>query len=121
MPETYIHPSPEQLEAISKLDADGPIVMLNLLRFRPDGGAETYARYAEAAAPFLQKSGASVRYMGDVAATVIGGERWDEVLLVEYPSTRAFFEMVGDPKYPAQLRTDALVDSRLYCMQTRTR
>jgi len=96
-----------------------PIVMLNLLRFNPDGGAETYARYAEAAAPFLAKSGASLRYVGDVATTLIGGERWDEIVLVEYPSPQAFFDMVGDPAYPSRIRASALLDSRLYCTQER--
>jgi hypothetical protein len=39
MSDSYIHPSPEQIEALSNLDLDGPVVMLNLLRFAPDGGA----------------------------------------------------------------------------------
>ena len=119
MPETYIHPTPEQIEALRKLDLAGPLVMLNLLRFNPDGGAEAYAHYGEQAAPFLQKAGAKVRYLGDVAATVIGGDAWDEVILVEYPSTAAFFEMTGNPDYPGDVRAGALLDSRLYCTQER--
>ena len=117
MAETYINPSRAQLEALQKLDVEGPLVMVNLLRFKPDGGAETYARYGEQAAPFLAKAGAKVRYLGRVAATVIGGEEWDEVILVEYPSKAAFFAMTGNPDYPGGLRTDALLDSRLYCTQ----
>ncbi len=119
MSDTYIHPSPEQIDALRKLDLDGPLVMLNLLKFNPDGGAEAYARYGEQAAPFLQKAGAKVRYLGDVAATVIGGEDWDEIILVEYPSTAAFFEMTGNPDYPGDVRAGALLDSRLYCTQER--
>ena len=117
MSETYIHPSQEQIAAIQKLDVDGPLVMLNLLRFKPESGAQEYQRYVEAAAPFLARSGATVRYLGDVAGTVIGAEEWDRVILVEYPSKQAFFEMTGDPDYPSEIRAGALADSRLYCTQ----
>lgn len=117
MADTYINPSREQIEALAKLDPQGPIVMVNLLKFAPDGGAEAYARYGEKAAPFLAEAGAKVRYLGDVAATVIGGEEWDEVILVEYPSLKAFFEMTQNPDYPGDVRSGALLDSRLYCTQ----
>jgi len=115
MSETYIHPSPENLAAMQAANVDGPIVMLNLLRFAPDGGEAQYRRYGEAAAPFLARSGASIRYLGRGAATVIGApeEIWDEVILVEYPSKQAFFDMTGDPDYPSDIRAGALVDSRL--------
>lgn len=115
MPETYINPSREQIEAFARMDLEGPLVMLNLLKFNPEGGAETYARYGQAAAPFLQAAGATVRYLGNVAATVIGGEEWDEVILVEYPSRAAFIEMTQNPDYPSEIRSGALLDSRLYC------
>jgi uncharacterized protein (DUF1330 family) len=117
--DTYLSPNPEQLKALMEMPVEGPIVMLNLLKFRPDGGAEDYAEYGRLAAPFLEKSGATIRYLGDVAATMIGGEEWDEVILVEYPSKQAFLEMTGHPDYPVDARGDSLVDSRLYCMQDR--
>jgi len=120
MDETYINPSPDQMKAIAALDLDGPIVMLNLLRFAPDGGAEEYARYSAAAMPFLREAGAVVPYLGDGVATVIGPDAWDEVILVEYPSVRAFLGMVGHPDYPSALREGALTDSRLYCTQRRS-
>ncbi len=120
MSENHVHPSPEQITALSEMDLDGPLVMLNLLRFAPDGGAEEYARYGAAAAPFLQTSGATIRYLGDMAATVIGSDEWDEIILVEYPSLRAFLDMTGHPDYPSDIRAAALADSRLYCTQERS-
>lgn len=117
MSETYIHPTQQQMADLQDTAIDGPVTMLNLLRFNPDGGAEAYARYGAAAAPFLEQSGATLRYLGNVAATVIGGETWDLIILVEYPSKQAFLQMSGDPDYPAALRADALIDSRLYCTQ----
>jgi len=114
-PETYMNPSAKQLAALAAMTHEGPLVMLNMLRFAPDGGHEEYARYGAAAMPFLVQAGASVTYRGDVMATVIGGEEWDETILVEYPSVQAFLNMVADPAYPSELRTNAIADSRLYC------
>jgi uncharacterized protein (DUF1330 family) len=51
---------------------------------------------------------------------VIGGEvdDWDAVILVEYPSRKAFLEMTSSPKYGdvAKDRTAGLADSRLIAM-----
>ena len=119
MNDTYLESTTVQMDSFSSAELDGPIVMVNLLRFVPDGGAQSYARYIQAALPFLENVGGCVRYLGDAVATVIGGEEWDEVMLVEYPSRQAFFEMVGDPDYPADLRASALLDSRLICTTAR--
>lgn len=116
MTETYINPKREQIEQLLATDIDGPLVMVNLLRFAPDGGEEAYRSYGAAATPFLEKYGATIRFFGAGAATVIGGdEDWDEVILVEYPSKQAFIDMTSDPDYPSELRSGALADSRLYC------
>ena len=115
MAETFINPSTEQIRALVAAELDGPLVMVNLLRFAPDGGAERYRAYGAAATPFLNKYGATVRFLGTGLATVIGGEEWDEVILVEYPSKQAFLDMISDPDYPSDLRTGALADSRLFC------
>jgi len=116
---TFIDPSGAQIRALAESDIDGPIVMLNLLRFAPDDGAERYARYMEAATPHLERVGGKLWFLGNAVATVIGTEEWDEVLLVEYPSREAFLEMIADPDYPSDLRAAALVDSRLICCKAR--
>jgi len=112
-----IDPSPKQFGAFAKAPIDGPVVMLNLLKFKPEGGAESYAKYGELAAPHLKRAGGRVLYAGQGRMTVIGEDGWDEVLLVEYPSRQAFLDMVTHPDYQAitPYRTNALVDSRLYC------
>lgn len=112
-----LEPTELQLKALQTAAIEGPVTMLNLLRFKADGGRERYAAYAAAAAPFLRKAGATVRYRADSALTVIGTEAWDEVILVDYPSIQAFFEMTGHPEYPSALRRGALEDSRLICSQ----
>ncbi len=117
MADTYLHPSAAQLQAIDALPEAGPLVMVNLLRFAPDGGREQYERYGKAAAPFLADSGATLRYIGDHLATIIGGEEWDHIILVQYPTKQAFIDMTSAPGYPSEIRAGALTDSRLYCTQ----
>ena len=113
MPDTYIDPTADQVRAVRDLEVEGPLVMLNLLRFN-EGGEARYQAYGEAAAPFLKQSGATIRYLGKVMATVIGGDAWDEVILVEYPSKEAFLGMIAAEGYPSEMRASALADSRLY-------
>ena len=50
-------------------------------------------------------------------------EAWDEVLLVQYPSRKAFLTMAGNPEYLACTvhRTAALADSRLIAMRAASR
>ena len=98
-------------------DPGGPVVMLNLLRFLPDGGRERYADYLahfrRTAAPF----GAEVLYvgLGSTALVAEPGQSWDAVLLVRYPTRLAFSDMVRDPAYGegTHLRTGALEEAVL--------
>jgi hypothetical protein len=39
-----------------RADEDAPAVMLNLLRFKPDGGRERYEEYGAAVAPLLERA-----------------------------------------------------------------
>ena len=115
---------PEQLNqegfaAFAARAGDGaPVVMLNLLRFRPDGGQERYGEYGEAVAPLLEKAGGRVVFIGQPAQAMIGEGSWDLVVLVEYPTRQAFLEMVGSPEYQAiaHLRTEALLQGELHPM-----
>ena len=116
---SHIDPAAEQLKAFQSMPCDGPIVMINLLKFKPDGGRELYAKYGENTMPLLAERGARVLYQGEGRMTVIGEEDWDTVILVEYPSRDAFFDMVTSDAYQTHVhyRTEALEDSRLICTQ----
>ena len=95
---------------------EGPVVMLNLLAFKPEGGEERYLEYGAAVAPLLEKAGGRIVFAGAAAPALIGEEGWDLVALVEYPSRQAFLEMIGSPEYQeiAHLRTEALVKGELH-------
>ena len=120
-----IHPTQEQIQQLVSSDDDGPIVMLNLLRFkdRADGidegvsGAEAYARYSVATEQFLRGVGGRLVQAIAPRESVIGPTEpeWDLVLFVRYPSRAKFIEMATNPEYLKihAHREAALADSRL--------
>lgn len=114
-----IEPETDQLQEFLGAEIKGTIHMVNLLRFREDGGREDYMRYAKAVVPCLDRVGARMLSWLDSQVTVIGPDQWDVVLVVEYPSKRAFYELIKDPEYQkiAPIRSKALIDSRLHCTQ----
>lgn len=95
-----------------------PLVMLNLLAFRPEGGRERYEEYGEAVAPLLEKAGGRIVFLGDPAQALLGDGSWDLVVLVEYPTRQAFLDMIASAEYQAigHLRTEALVKGELHPM-----
>jgi uncharacterized protein (DUF1330 family) len=120
-----IHPTTQQLQQLLESDVEGPVVMLNLLRFKEqaDGidegvtGAEAYARYSVATEPFLRGVEGRLKAAAKVNGSVVGPPEaeWDLVLLVEYPSRAKFLEMAMNPDYLKvhAHREAALADSRL--------
>ncbi|MEX2247817.1 MAG: DUF1330 domain-containing protein [Dehalococcoidia bacterium] len=126
----YIKPRREQIQRLAESAEEGPVVMLNLLRFAPaaagDGtktGAESYDTYGEQMREVMAKRGIKVLWRGRADSVVIGdddADAWDMVLLVEYPSRKVFLEMGASKDYEkvGEHRTAALVDSRLFaCTQ----
>ncbi|MBU2547058.1 MAG: DUF1330 domain-containing protein [Proteobacteria bacterium] len=114
----FINPTRDQFKQLMSLPDEGPVLMVNLLKFKPDGGAESYEIYAEATKAHFEGVGGRVMYRGRYRMPVIGDEDWDEVLLAWYPSIAAFMDMQRNAGYQAAVpyRTDALVDSRLWAV-----
>ena len=96
-----ITPTTEQFLALAQDQRPGEVVMLNLLKFKADGGSESYGRYGDAAVSMVEERGGKVLWMGRAEHVVIGEEHdeWDAVALVSYPSKQAFVDMVTQPKY----------------------
>ncbi len=94
---------------------DDRFFMLNVLWFRPEGGAAKYKEYLRAAGPFVEKYGGKtdVAYVPEV--NMIGEFDADLVFFVEWPSVKVFMEFVEDPGYKAirHLREEAIRDSLL--------
>jgi uncharacterized protein (DUF1330 family) len=97
-----LEPTPEQFAALAARPTDAPVVMVNLLKFKSDGGRERYLQYGREVAPHLERVGATVVYGGEAPAVVIGdGEHpwWDSILVVQYPTPQAFIDMVMTQEY----------------------
>lgn len=112
-----VNPEPHQIAELGALagsDADGPVIMLNLNRYReraayegePPGGAdpdvpgrEAYERYGEVALRTLERVGGRVLWYTRSPGTVVGDEtdRYDEIIAVFYPSLQAFLGLALDP------------------------
>jgi uncharacterized protein (DUF1330 family) len=106
-----VYPKGEQLTETVAKGVNGPIVMVNLLKFKDkasykDGraddtsGAEAYDRYGAPMLKFVKEHGARVLFYGEVKSLVIGNveEMWDAVALVEYPSSEAFVKIAMSPE-----------------------
>lgn len=94
-------PTPEQIQKFLALPQDRPIVMVNLLKFKPDGGAEEYAKYSAGIQPILKNIGARVLFSGRAQLCLIGQGDWDAVALVEYPNPGGLIKMSQSPEYQA--------------------
>lgn len=106
-----VDPTGQDLKRFLEEDPGGPVVMLNLLKMK-DGARSSYEAYAEKIQPFLDQVGARLVYVGDCSTALVAPPEhdWDVVLLVQYPSRRAFSQMVANPEYQniTGLRTEAL-------------
>ena len=112
-----VDPTGRDLKEFLASNEDGPVVMLNLLRFKPDGRA-SYEQYADAVVTrFLPRVGGELIYAGSGGPALVAedGQAWDAVLLVRYPSRSAFSRMVADSEYQevTRLRTEALTEAVL--------
>jgi uncharacterized protein (DUF1330 family) len=109
--------SPTAYDAFLAQADDTPVVMLNLIRFQPDGGRQRYLQYLAMAKPILARFGARILFGGDGLPVLTTGshEAWDAVVLVQYPRRSAFADMVADPDYQVAFKvgSSAIADIHL--------
>ena len=109
-----VAPTEEQMEGFLEPGRDGPIYMLNLLKFKEkaeyaDGretvlsGAEAYAIYGQEVIQHLQKVGGAPMFSAGVERLMLGEveELWDAAAIAMYPSRKAMLEMISSPEYQA--------------------
>jgi uncharacterized protein (DUF1330 family) len=106
----------DQMRELAANSNEEPFVMLNLLKFKKDGGRDAYSRYMAGSRPFIQDIGAKVIYFGKAKELLNGSETWDIVMLVQYPSRKAFLRMANNPEYLKvhSFREEALERAVLY-------
>lgn len=98
-----LYPTKAQVEALLASGETGPVVMLNLLRFKerasePDvglSGTEAYQRYAVRMRALVEANGGRFLWIGRIDSQVIGegADGYQVAALVEYPSRRVFVEL----------------------------
>ena len=99
-----IYPTAEQLQTLLAGPPDQPVVMLNLLRFKPqaDGkaagsrsGEAAYREYATKMRAVVESHGGRFIWIGVADSVVIGdgSAEFHAVGLVEYPSRQKFVEI----------------------------
>ncbi len=96
-----IRPNADQFAALVNAPDEGPVVMVNLLKFK---AAAAYERYGSAATAMVEERGGRLLWLGRVEQVLIGDvdtDGWDAVALVEYPSRQAFVDMVSTREYQA--------------------
>jgi len=107
-----VNPNETQMKEFMEGDADSPIHMVNLLKFKEkaeyeDGretslsGAEAYAIYGQEVQGHVKKVGGSGVFSGQVSRLMLGevDELWDMIAVVTYPSRKAMLAMITDPDY----------------------
>lgn len=111
-----IQPNTDSFRQLADNPNQEPVVMLNILKFKGDEGRDSYFRYTKEAGKFVEKVGGKVLYLGNAREMLYGKETWDVVMLVQYPSRRAFLQMANDPEYlkTHTLREEGLERAVLY-------
>lgn len=104
----------KQIQAMQEKGPDGPIYMVNLLKFKDkavyaDGrktklsGREAYALYGQAVSQLLAQYEGELVFVGDVTFLSIGQaeELWDEVAIARYPNRAALVAMSSSEAWRA--------------------
>lgn len=112
--ENKVTPNEDQIKGFFEPGADGPIYMLNLLKFKEkaeyaDGretdltGAEAYALYGAAVSKILINLGGGGMFNAKVERLMLGEveELWDSVAIATYPNRQAMIDMMQSAEYQA--------------------
>ncbi len=98
---TELTPTKEQVEALREQVGPGPVVMLNLLKFKQPDGREKFAEYSALSGPLLARQGGEVFYLAEGGPT-LSGETWDSCAMIRFPDIEAFIGLAADPEYLAK-------------------
>src|SRR5690349_18711209 len=112
----YLEPTQESGRDFVMRGIQGPVVMLNLLRFRqtadysaspelspdtPISGADAFQRYIDHTLPYLRETGGDITFLGSGGAFLIGPptERWDMAMLIRQASVESFIAFANHAPY----------------------
>jgi uncharacterized protein (DUF1330 family) len=106
----------DQFRELLENPNDKPFVMLNLLKFKKEGGRKSYLRYLKEANRFVEEVGGKLLLFSRPKELLTGTETWDLLMLVQYPSRKSFLTMANNPEYLKihRFREEALENAVLY-------
>jgi uncharacterized protein (DUF1330 family) len=110
-------PGQSPLGVLPEPENEDSVYMLNLLRFKPDGGREMYyQKYGAAVGQMIAKLGGGPKIFLKGQAAVIADEVIDRLILVHYPNPEGFQSMIASDEYKAisHLRTDAIESGQVF-------
>lgn len=95
--------------------SDERIYMLNVLWFKPDGGAERYREYLQAVGPISTRYGGKKLDSYIPEQAIIGELDADLIFIVEWPDIRSFEAFISDPEFQQvrHIREEAISNSLL--------
>jgi len=112
-------PTETQLRKITETDQESSFDMINLIKYRPTAiyesaadnaigrsGREAYQEYGLVAFPKIIGMGGSLVYKGTCDHQFVGDEsqNYDDLIIVRYPSRRAYLEMFNSTEYQEAIK-----------------
>jgi uncharacterized protein (DUF1330 family) len=105
-------PDTSTLERLRTQSPNGPVVMLNLLKYAEPGGREAFGRYGQITGKLIAESEGQMILGGRAGPVLTGSDvEWDDVLIVRFPSAAHFLRMIESRTYQeeaAPIRAEAL-------------
>ena len=106
--------SAERIEEMMQPGPDGPIYMVNLLKFKDKAeyedaretdltGFEAYQLYGRAVSQIIQEYGGEIQFAANVTFLSLGQveELWDEIAIAKYPNRGALLAMSSSEEWRA--------------------
>ena len=112
-------PPETHLRKLTETDQESSFDMINLIKYRPTAiyesaadnaigrsGREAYQEYGLVAFPKIIGMGGSLVYKGTCDHQFVGDEsqNYDDLIIVRYPSRRAYLEMFNSTEYQEAIK-----------------
>ena len=90
----------EKFKIIAESENDGPVLMLNLNRYRPEAKypvGKLYTEYMTILDQLLSEVGGEIKWRAQVHGTLVGSQNVHEAIGIWYPSHQAFLSLMSAP------------------------